>query len=148
MMDSIDGDTSLLRRYPDAGVLAATQDERRSDVTVAGTVSSAPTYFFGRRTHAWHERFTIVTEHGLRLEIVDNVDLAPRVPVRPGDVVAVSGQFIPGRHGGLIHDTHHCPGPGWHRGGWVEWHGRRFEALQTGREERAVLDGSWRTIFG
>ena len=125
-MDKIDS-ASLFARYPDAGVLAAAADGRVADVTVAGTVTSAPSFFFGRRTRAWHERFTMVTEHGLPVEIVDNVDLAPRVPVSPGDVVAVSGQFIPRDGGGLIHDTHHRPGPGWHRGGWVEWHDHRYE---------------------
>jgi len=120
---------ALFSRYPDTDVLAAHADHRVADVTVAGTVSSAPRYFFGRQTHAWHESFSIVTEHGLDVQVVDNVDLAPRVPVSPGDVVAVSGQYIPVRGGGLIQDTHHCPGPGWHRGGWIEWHDQRFESM-------------------
>ena len=119
----------LFARYPDADVLAAAAAHRVADVVVAGAVTEEPHIFFGRHTHAWHERFSIVTEHGLRLEIVDNVSLAPRVPVEPGDVVAVAGQFIPKHGGGLIHDTHHCPGPGWHRGGWIEWHDQRFENL-------------------
>ena len=133
---------SLFTRYPDDGVMAAAADHRVADVVVAGTVSAPPTFFFGRRTHAWHESFTMVTEHGLRLEIVDNVDLAPRIPVAAGDVVAVAGQFIPRGRGGLIHDTHHRPGPGWHRAGWIEWHGSRFElpigaACRTGRIQSA-----------
>jgi hypothetical protein len=128
MMDALDR-SALFSRYPDAAVLAAAEARRVTDVTVAGTVAQAPHFFYGRRTHAWHESFTIVTEHGFRLDVVDNVSLAPRVPVSPGDVVAVAGQFIPSRHGGLIHDTHHCPGPGWHQGGWIEWHDQRFESL-------------------
>jgi hypothetical protein len=127
-MNNIDG-ASLFARYPDAGVLAAAADRRVADVTVAGTVTSPPSFFFGRRTHAWHETFSIVTEHGLHVQIVDNVDLAPKVAVSPGDVVAICGQYIPRPGGGLIHDTHHSPGPGWHRGGWVEWHDHRYEAM-------------------
>ena len=128
MMDAL-ARSDLFSRYPDADLVAATAAHRVTDVTVAGTVTQAPRFFFGRRSQAWHESFTIVTEHGVRLEVVDNVSLAPRVPVAPGDIVAVAGQFIPSRHGGLIHDTHHCPGPGWHQGGWIEWHDHRFECM-------------------
>lgn len=126
MMDSV-GDSSLFARYPDGPVAAAAATHRVADVVVAGTVAGPPSYFYGRTTHAWHERFPIVTEHGLRIDVIDNIDLAPRVPVSGGDVVVVAGQFIPTRSGGIVHDTHHSPGPGWHRGGYVEWHGRRFE---------------------
>src|ERR1700730_11843004 len=128
-MDSVEN-ASLFARYTDADVLAAAAAHRVTDVTVAGTVTGPPTFFFGRRTHAWHESFSIVTEHGLHLEIVYNVDLSPRLPVVEGDVVAVSGQFVPRRDSGLIHDTHHSPGRGWHRGGWVEWHDHRYESLR------------------
>jgi hypothetical protein len=125
-MNAVDG-PSLFSRFPDADVLSAAAEHRVADVTVAGTVTGPPRFFLGRRTHAWHESFTIETEHGLRLEIVDNIDLAPRIAVSAGDVVAVAGQFIPRRGGGLIHDTHHSPGRGWHRGGWIEWHDHRYE---------------------
>ena len=119
----------LFDRYPDADISRAAADDRVRDVVVAGTVAAEPRYFMGRHTHALHETFPIVTQHGLRVEVIDNVDLAPRVPLHSGDVVAVAGQFIPdGKGAGIIHDTHHSPGPGWHRGGWIEWHGHRFEA--------------------
>jgi Protein of unknown function (DUF3465) len=122
------GSDSLFAQYPDDEVRAAAAAHRAEDVVVAGTVVDAPVFFYGRHTRAWHETFSIVTEHGMRIEVIDNVDLAPRVPVAAGDVVAIAGQFVPTRHGAIIHDTHHCPGPGWHRGGWVQWHGRRFES--------------------
>ena len=125
-MDGIQSD-SIFARYSDADVLAAVREHHIADVVVAGTVEDAPHYFRGRRTHAVHEQFAIVTEHGVHLQIVDNVDLAPAIPVRVGDVVVVAGQFIPQASGGLIHDTHHCPGPGWHRGGWIEWRGSKYE---------------------
>ena len=128
MTDAIDC-SALFSRYPDAATIDAAEHHHIADVQVAGTVVDEPAFFRGRRTHAMHETFHIRTEHGLRIDVVDNVDLAPRVPVHAGDVVVVAGQFIPRRSGGIIHDTHHCPGPGWHRGGWIEWHGRRFEPL-------------------
>ena len=121
--------SDLFSRFPDTGVADAIAHHRVADVVVAGTVTDAPTYFVGRRTHARHESFAIVTEHGLRIQVIDNIDLAPRVPVAAGDVVAVAGQFIPNGDGGIVHDTHHCPGPGWHQGGWIEWHDQRFEDL-------------------
>jgi hypothetical protein len=124
------GDSTLFSRYPDTAAEDAFASHKIADVVVAGTVAAPPRFFLGRRTHAWHESFPIVTEHGLRIDVIDNVDLAPRVPVARGDVVVVAGQFIPTHAaGGIIHDTHHCPGPGWHRGGWVEWHGKRFESI-------------------
>jgi len=127
-MDAIDPG-SPFERFPDAGVAQAAADKLVRDVVVAGTVADEPRYFIGRRTHALHETFPIVTEHGLRIDVIDNVDLAPCVPLHAGDVVAVAGQFVPdGKGSGIIHDTHHSPGPGWHRGGWIEWHGERFES--------------------
>ena len=112
--------------YSDAAAFAAIAAHRITDVAVAGRVTDAPIFFTGRHTHARHESFDIVTEHGLELKIVDNVSLAPAIPVLPGDSIIVSGQLIPKPGESIIHDTHHCPGPGWHRGGWIEWHGRRY----------------------
>lgn len=125
---------SLFAHYPDSDVIGAAEDRRVADVIVAGTVVDEPTFFLGTHTHAVHESFGIVTEHGLRLDVIDNVDLAPRVPVHEGDVVVIAGQFVPTRDGGgIIHDTHHSPGPGWHRGGWIEWRGTRYEAPEMPR---------------
>ena len=107
--------------------MAAERTHRICDVAVAGTVTNEPTFFEGRRTHAAHEEFSIVTQHGARLDIIDNVDLAPQIPVEPGDVVVVKGQLIPKPGGGVVHDTHHRAGPGFHRGGWIEWRGVRFD---------------------
>jgi len=121
---------TLFDRYSDVDVARAAAGGLVQDVVVAGTVAKEPRYFVGTRTNALHETFPIVTEHGLRIDVIDNVDLAPRVPLHAGDVIAVAGQFIPdGTGSGIIHDTHHSPGPGWHRGGWIEWHGHHFEAM-------------------
>jgi len=117
----------VFARYSDGRLYAAQRDHRVTDVEVAGTVGAAPRFFLGRRTHHWHEEFPIVTQHGERVEVIDNVDLAPRIPVATGDVVVVKGQFVPTHGGGIIHDTHHSPGPGWHQGGWIEWRGQRYE---------------------
>jgi hypothetical protein len=136
MIDRL-GDDNPFVKYPDDGALAASAAHRTADVVVSGTVAAPPTFFFGRHTHAWHEEFPIVTEHGLRIDVIDNVSLAPRVPVEAGDVVVVAGQFVPSRRGAIIHDTHHSPGPGWHRGGWIQWRGQRFEPFSPRNPVRA-----------
>jgi hypothetical protein len=116
----------IFDQYPDGQALAAVSAQRVADVAVAGTVTDEPTFFMGKRTHARHETFDIITPHGLHLRVIDNVSLAPPVPVHSGDTIVVAGQLIPTRRGAIVHDTHHCPGPGWHRGGWIEWDGRRY----------------------
>lgn len=118
--------SDVFTRYPDSDACSAVAAHRVADVTVAGTVADEPTFFVGRHTHARHETFDIVTPHGLKLRVVDNVALAPSIPVHTGDNIVVAGQLIPTRDGAIVHDTHHCPGPGWHRGGWIEWGGRRY----------------------
>jgi hypothetical protein len=122
----IDCSSAVVPDYSDAAALAAVAANRVADVAVEGSVIDQPTFFTGRHTHARHETFDIVTEHGLRLRVVDNVSLAPAIPVQIGDSVVVQGQLVPKPGESLIHDTHHCPGPGWHRGGWIEWRGHRY----------------------
>jgi len=81
-----------------------------SEVTFGATVVSSPHFFYGRNTHATHEAFRVLTDDGHRLEVVDNVKLAPRVPVAPGDHVTIRGELVPhGSHGPLVHYTHHDP---------------------------------------
>jgi hypothetical protein len=117
---------NIFERFPDNQARAAVAARRVADVAVAGTVEDEPTFFVGRHTHARHETFDIVTPHGLHLRVVDNVSLAPPVPVHAGDTIVVAGQLIPTSQGAIVHDTHHCPGPGWHRGGYIEWNGKRY----------------------
>ncbi len=125
-MTAASAPNSLFARYPDADAITAARQHHIADVEVAGTVAAAPSFFYGRHTHAWHEEFPIITQHGLVIDVIDNVKLAPCVPLTTGDVIAVKGQFIPRGNGGIVHDTHHSPGAGWHEGGWIEWHGQRY----------------------
>jgi len=116
----------IFNRFPDTQACDAVASRHVADVAVAGTVADEPTFFVGKYTRAPHETFDIVTAHGLHLRVVDNVSLAPPVPVHAGDTVVVAGQLIPTSRGAIVHDTHHCPGPGWHRGGFIEWNGKRY----------------------
>ena len=97
-----------------------------SEVAFAGIVTSRARFFYGSNTHALHERFRVRSDDGHALDIVDNVRLAPRVPVVPGDRVFLQGELIPcGSHGPLLHWTHHDPRH-LHPDGFIELDGRRY----------------------
>ena len=97
-----------------------------SEVAFGATVTSAPHYFYGTNTHAEHEAFNVRSDDGRGLEVVDNVKLAPRVPVHIGDHVTIQGELIPNaRSGPLVHWTHHDPA-GVHPDGFIDFAGRRY----------------------
>jgi len=89
-----------------ASAIAAGQT---AEVDFSGTVNSAPRFFYGTNTHAEHETFGVSTASG-NVQVIDNVDLAPRVPVVPGDRIDVRGEYVcdPGK-GPIVHWTHHDP---------------------------------------
>lgn len=94
-------------------------------VDFRATVASPPRYFYGARTHCTHEAFRASTEAG-PVEIVDNVDIAPRCPVAVGDCVEVCGEMV--HDAGkppIVHWTHHDPA-GRHPSGFIRWHGRLY----------------------
>ncbi len=97
-----------------------------SEVSFAGVVTSAPHFFYGTRTHAIHESFDVRGDDGRQVEIVDNVVLAPRVPVVVGDRVAIRGELIPDAlPKAIVHWTHHDPA-GRHPDGYIELAGKRY----------------------
>ena len=95
-------------------------------VSFSGTVVSRPHFFMGSRTHALHEAFDVRADGGSRVEVVDNVTIAPKVPVAPGDRVGVCGELVHDRRGHpLVHWTHHDP-HGVHPDGYIDFNGRRY----------------------
>lgn len=76
---------------------------------LTGVVTSKPTFFYGTHTHCEHEQFGLHTANG-DVQVIDNVAIAPRVPVAPGDTVQVRGELVhdPGKQP-IIHWTHHDP---------------------------------------
>ncbi len=64
------------------------------EIRFEGTVTTPPTFFYGRRSHAEHEQFDCRADDGRTIRVIDNVTLAPRVPVRPGDRVTVQGEEV------------------------------------------------------
>jgi hypothetical protein len=94
-------------------------------VDFAGTVCSAPRFFYGSRSHCVHEAFDVASSAG-KLEVVDNVDIAPRCPVQSGDRVEIRGEMVhdPGRLP-IVHWTHHDP-EHHHADGFIRLHGRLY----------------------
>jgi Protein of unknown function (DUF3465) len=104
---------------------AAYFSTRPAEVMFDARVTSAPNFFFGRRTKCEHEAFNAQTSAG-EVEIVDNVSIAPRVPVQPGDRIQVRGEMVHdnGRPP-IVHWTHHDP-HGRHPAGFIRLQGRVY----------------------
>lgn len=98
---------------------------RPAEVTFEGRVTNRPHFFYGSRTRCEHEAFDVQTAAGV-LEVVDNIAIAPRVPVQPGDRIEVRGEMVhdPGR-APIVHWTHHDP-EGRHAGGFILLRGRVY----------------------
>ena len=94
-------------------------------VDFTATVASAPHFFYGSRSHSAHEAFDVQSSAG-RLEVVDNVSIAPRCPVHAGDRIEICGEMVhdPGRPP-IVHWTHHDPGHH-HRDGFLRLNGRLY----------------------
>jgi hypothetical protein len=98
---------------------------RPSEVTLDAVVLTKPHFFYGSTTHAMHEAFDAASD-GIRFEVVDNVRLAPPVPVTPGDRVEIRGELIPKSSGRpLVHWTHHDPRHR-HPDGYIELNGKAY----------------------
>jgi hypothetical protein len=106
-------------------IASAYSQRRPAEVDFTATVTSAPRFFFGNRTHAMHEAFDAQTAAG-PVEIVDNVSIAPRCPVKVGDAIDVRGEMVhdPGQLP-IVHWTHHDP-DGNHSNGFIRLHGRVY----------------------
>ena len=104
---------------------AAYSGAGRAWVDFTARVASAPRFFYGSRTHAMHEAFDVLSSAG-RLEVVDNVGIAPRCPVRVGDAVEIRGELVhdPCRLP-VVHWTHHDPAHH-HPDGFIRLRGRLY----------------------
>jgi hypothetical protein len=95
------------------------------EVDFTATVTSMPHYFMGSRTKCEHEEFGVSSDAG-PMDIIDNVDLAPRVPVHPGDQIEIRGEMVrdPGRPP-IVHWTHHDPSHH-HPDGFIRYQGKNY----------------------
>ncbi len=69
--------------------------------------------------------FAIELENGHKLYVHHDLDLAPSVPVKPGALIRLRGEYDWSPDGGVIHWTHADPA-GKRDGGWIEVQGRRY----------------------
>ena len=96
------------------------------EVRYTGTVTTPPIFFTSRHSHRTHEQFDVRGDDGSGFRVVDNVSIAPRVPVQPGDRVTVQGELVRAHvTPPIVHWTHHDPG-GRHPGGFVSLDGRVY----------------------
>lgn len=104
---------------------AAYGAQRPAEVTFAAKVTTPPTYIYNAHTQREHEKFDAQTSAG-PVKIVDNVSIAPAVPVVPGDTVDVRGEMVhdPGQMP-IIHWTHHDP-TGRHEPGFIRLRDRLY----------------------
>jgi hypothetical protein len=104
---------------------AAYRSSAPARVDFQATVASPARYFYGSPSHCLHETFRAVTPAG-PVEIVDNVDIAPRCPVSVGDRVEVCGEMVHDRgKPPVVHWTHHDPAMR-HPGGFIRLHGKLY----------------------
>jgi hypothetical protein len=94
---------------------------KAAEVTVQGTVTKLLPDSNGPAGP--HEDFDISVS-GYTVEIDNNLTLAPRVPVQPGDIVVIHGQFNPDPGDPEIDYTHHATGA--HPGGWIKLNGQKY----------------------
>jgi len=106
-------------------VFAAYAGSAPARVDFEATVSSAPRFFYGSRTHCVHEAFDAQSDAGT-LEVVDNVSIAPRCPVHVGDRIEVRGEMVHDRgQPPIVHWTHHDP-RNRHPGGFIRLRGQVY----------------------
>ena len=87
--------------------------ERAFQGHVSGVILTVPGEVVRREqddtTPPRHQRFIIRTSLGQSIMVAHNTDLAPRVPLWPGEVVTVRGRYEWNDEGGLLHQTHMAP---------------------------------------
>ena len=122
--DAVAGAAPASNASTDKSLSAAARDHAEGlEVNVHGRVTRL---LSDDTKGARHQRFLIRTGENLSILVVHNIDLAPRVPVRQGDSVALRGEYVWNDRGGMVHWTHHDPDRR-HQAGWIELGGRRYD---------------------
>jgi hypothetical protein len=102
---------------PSSKALYAAIREQRSNEWVEGSARIVKT-LPDDRDGARHQRFLAELDDGSSLLFAHNLDVAPRVPIEPGDVIRFRGRFEWNDKGGVVHWTHRDERDPT-RGGWL-----------------------------
>ncbi len=73
-----------------------------------------------------HQKFILTFPGGRTVLVSHNISLAPRVPLKTGDLVKIRGEYEWTDRGGVLHWTHHDPG-GRRPGGWIMLDGKEYK---------------------
>jgi translation initiation factor IF-1 len=73
-----------------------------------------------------HQRFLLELNNGTTVLVAHDIKYAPKVPIQPGDIVTIQGEYVWNKKGGLVHWTHHSDSPR-HRGGYIDFNGQRYQ---------------------
>jgi len=73
-----------------------------------------------------HQRFLLKLNNGSTVLVAHNIDLAPHVPLRVGDMVTIKGEYVWNQKGGVMHYTHHSTNLR-HEGGFIELAGKKYK---------------------
>lgn len=73
-----------------------------------------------------HQRFLLELNNGTTVLVAHDTKYAPKVPIQPGDIVTIQGEYVWNKKGGLVHWTHHSDSPR-HRGGYIDFNGQRYQ---------------------
>jgi hypothetical protein len=73
-----------------------------------------------------HQRFLLKLSNGSTVLVAHDTAMAPRVPLQPGTMVRIHGEYIWNERGGVIHWTHHSDTPR-HEGGWILYNGQYYQ---------------------
>lgn len=73
-----------------------------------------------------HQRFLIKLANQTTVLVAHNIDLAPRVPCKRGDLLELSGEYIWNEKGGVLHYTHRSTSIR-HQGGFIKFAGVTYQ---------------------
>jgi hypothetical protein len=124
-IDSVPGLVLIPDGFPRGGVPPQEAFEQRGDgvwVLGQGTVERI---LRDDTKRPRHQRFIVRANAGPTLLFAHNIDLAPRVPLKKGDVIGFRGEYVWNDQGGVVHWTHRDRRDR-KAGGWIVWKGQNF----------------------
>lgn len=74
-----------------------------------------------------HQQFLLELENGTTVKVAHNTNEAPRVPINPGDIVTICGEYIWNEKGGVVHWTHHTDGRSRHPSGYIKFNEQIYD---------------------